>query len=145
VLGDVDGVARELEGRGVERLRDERALPDVEQVAGRRVDDARDGGEKYAALLGVERAEADVVILRARGVAEEEEVSAVREEVGPAVRLLLLAHARRQDGRAAAGGDAVQPVDAGEEDHAAAAPRAAPVLRRVAQRLRAAARGVDLV
>ncbi len=149
VLGDRKRIARELSRRRVEGMGHQGVVPRVQQVA-RCVDRVRRQVQDDLVLAAVQRADLDGTFPLActRPSGQVEEVPAVRQEPGPAVRLLVaalgdLGHRR---GRAARGGDAVQRARAvgREDDHAVAVPGSAAAARRIAQGQRRAARGADL-
>ena len=67
---------------GVELLRQNLPPPHQEQVSGSGVFSLRVGAQQKAGLRIVERAEPDAAIIRVCGLGKEDEMAAIRQEIG---------------------------------------------------------------
>ena len=125
-LHDRRGLSRELPGRGIERLRQKRVLPEVQQTAGG-VQRAGECVDDAAVLLPVERGKVDAGLfaLRVVVVRGEKEGLSVGQEHRPAVRRVARRiDLRDGDRRSARGRDAKDLLARVrcEQDHAVAVP-----------------------
>src|SRR6185369_631995 len=76
-------------------------------------------------------------------ISEKDEVTTVRQEIGPAVSLLFLIGLGCELRRATLCGDAIQPARSTKENHSLLAPRASCVFSNITQILRTPARSLD--
>src|ERR1044072_9710799 len=95
----------------------ERALVHVEQVTRRPINDTSYSVKENLSLRRIERAETNVMIFSRLCISEENEVTTVRQEIGPAVRFFLRIDLGGELRRATHGRDAMQTFWSTEENH----------------------------
>ncbi len=141
VVRQRERIAGELAARRIEVLDQQRPLADVEGASRRRVELAETVGQRDQ-LLRVERAEVAAFDLRrVRAVGVEDELAAVADEVREAMRELVFLQRGDGDRLAARGRHGVERIGAvrREEDRPVRMPGPAAAVRRIGDRLHAAA------
>src|SRR4051812_28115886 len=101
------------------------ALVYVDEVTGWRIGDTSYSTKQDLSLRGIESADTNVMVLRRLGVAEENEVTAVRQEVRPAMCFLFRIDFSGEFRRSALRGNTMQAFWSTKENHAFTTPRGA--------------------
>src|SRR6478672_3237965 len=136
MFGNINRITRDLKTARVKRLRHECALIDIEQITGRRIDDARNCSEKNLSFLRIERAEANMMVLSCLRVAKKNKVASVWQKVGPAMCFFFGVDLCCEHRSSALRRNALQPFWSSKQDHAFATPGGATLFAHVAQLLR---------
>src|SRR6185436_3307616 len=128
LFGDGDGLARQLQLVGVERLGHQGTFTHEEKIAWRGVSRGRLDIQHQACLFRVERADENPALLSLRAARDVQEVPTVGQEVGPRVKgfIARLIEYGYGGGRASGARDAVQTLSsvARKDDDPVAVPRA---------------------